>query len=404
MLILAVSTQRTIGLAIALFVAVGFAIYVLFNMFSGRAEIGAEIELAPNRKPYLADEELETRKLDLSLAAGVATLAIVALALPLYWLGEPGRQEGYVNLTNRQFADRGGEAFEELCAQCHGENAVGGTAAFTVLDDDGRFVSSVNWTAPALNTIMYRFTEQEVRHVLEFGRPQSPMPAWGLPGGGPLTEQQLDHLLAYLVRIQLPAEQVSDEIQAGLRTSVRAEVEAQNPEPFAALASMSADASATAEDLAVAQGAVDDVLDDFIADLAASNQAAYGNILFNNPAAGGSYGCARCHTEGASFDADGVIAANPAVLGLINAETPGGGGFGPSLVGVESQFDSAEIQAEFIARGCSTNLQYGNSGVCEPSGQMPGFGFDSTDHSGVNGGLLTNDQIAAIVAYERSLQ
>ena len=111
MLILAASSQRTIGLVIALTVAVGFAIYVLVNIFStGKPEIGSEIELAPNRKPYLPDEELETRKLDLSLAAGVATLAIIALALPLYWLGEPGRQEGYANLTDRQFADRGGES------------------------------------------------------------------------------------------------------------------------------------------------------------------------------------------------------------------------------------------------------------------------------------------------------
>ena len=110
MLTLAVSTQRTIGLVIALVVAAGFAIYVLVNIFStGKDEIGSEIELAPTRKPYYDDEELETKKLDLSLAAGVGTLALIAVALPLYWLGEPGRQEGYVDFTDRVSADRGGE-------------------------------------------------------------------------------------------------------------------------------------------------------------------------------------------------------------------------------------------------------------------------------------------------------
>ena len=294
-------------------------------------------------------------------------------------------------------------AFEELCAQCHGDGGVGGSAPFTVLDDQGRFVSSVNWTAPALNTIMYRFTEDEVRHVLNFGRPQSPMPPWGAPGGGAMTTQQIEELVGYLNRIQLSQEQVRGEVQAGLRTAVREDAQAQDPEPFAILSSLSADASASAGDLTAAQADVDAALDAFIEDMAAANQVGYGEILFNNAAAGGSYGCARCHTEGASFDADGVIEANPDVLGLINPEIPGGGGFGPSLLAIETQFDSAEGQSGFINSGCSPNLQYGNAGVCEPSGQMPGFGFDSTDHAGLNGGLLTTGQIAAIVAYERSL-
>ena len=92
MIILAASTQRTIGLVIAVVVAVGFSVYVLFNLRQGRKEIFAEVELAPNRKPYYDDDTLETKRLDIALAGGVATLIIIALALPLYWLGEPGRQ------------------------------------------------------------------------------------------------------------------------------------------------------------------------------------------------------------------------------------------------------------------------------------------------------------------------
>ena len=158
MIIFAASTQRTIGLVIAVVVAAGFAIYVLFNLRQGRKEIGAEIELAPNRKPYYDDDTLETKRLDIALAGGVATLIIIALALPLYWLGEPGRQKGFDEFTETVFASRGGEAYEELCAQCHGAGGVGGQAAYTVLDDDGRYIASVNWTAPALNNILYRFS------------------------------------------------------------------------------------------------------------------------------------------------------------------------------------------------------------------------------------------------------
>lgn len=438
MLILAASTQRTIGLVIALIVGVGAAVYVLFNVFSsGKPEIGSELELAPNRKPYMSDEDLETKKLDLSLAAGVGTLAIVALSLPLYWLGEPGRQEGFVELRDRQSADRGGEAYEELCAQCHGAEGVGGAAGYTVLDEQGRFVASVSWNAPALNTILYRFTEDEVQHVLDFGRPQSPMPAWGLPGGGPLTSQQVEELIDWIARIQLTPDEFSAEVQAGVRAGVLAKVESDNPAPFAVAAAedsspdereaaraeitalyndlsdglgdliaaagdLSADPDASAEDISAAEAAVTAALDAHIETLAPEE---HGELLFNNTAAAGSYNCARCHTAGQSWDADDVLADNPNLEGLILPEEPGGGGFGPSLIGVAEQFTSATDQSDFIGVGCSTNLQYGVNGVCEPSGQMPGFGFGSTDLSREMGaGVLTQEQIDAIVAYERGLR
>ncbi|MFM8016269.1 MAG: hypothetical protein ACKPCO_09430, partial [Actinomycetota bacterium] len=41
----------------------GWAIYAFFNIRSSRAEIGSEIELAANRKPYYDDEVLEGKKL-----------------------------------------------------------------------------------------------------------------------------------------------------------------------------------------------------------------------------------------------------------------------------------------------------------------------------------------------------
>ena len=181
MTLYAASTPRTIGLVLAIIVAVGFAIYVLFNIRAGRKEIGAEVELAPNRKPYYDEETLETKRLDIALSAGVAVLIIIALCLPLYWLGEPGRQEGYVNLTDNQFASRGGEAYEELCAQCHGAAGVGGQAAFTILDEQGRYVSGVKWTAPSLNAILYRFRKRKSLTFLTMEDHSRPCPHGALP-------------------------------------------------------------------------------------------------------------------------------------------------------------------------------------------------------------------------------
>ena len=420
MIIFAASTQRTIGLVIAVVVAAGFAIYVLFNLRQGRKEIGAEIELAPNRKPYYDDDTLETKRLDIALAGGVATLIIIALALPLYWLGEPGRQKGFDEFTETVFASRGGEAYEELCAQCHGAGGVGGQAAYTVLDDDGRYIASVNWTAPALNNILYRFSIEEVTHILNYGRPQSPMPAWGAPGGGPLTSQQLETIVEYLSMIQLTPEQMEEEVQAGLRESVLKETRDQNPEAAEselqeaynvlfpglgdALAEQTAiqqDSEAAVEDIDAAKTTVERLLDDYLVLLATSNAEKYGEYLFNNPAGAGSYACARCHTAGSSWNANQVLQANPSLEGLIDPEVPGSGGFGPSLVGVASPFPSAFSQSQFISVGCEANLQYGMNGVCEPSGQMPGFGYNATD---LEGSMLSPEQIDAIVEYERAMR
>ena len=420
MTLYAASTPRTIGLVLAIIVAVGFAVYVLFNIRAGRKEIGAEVELAPNRKPYYDDETLETKRLDIALSAGVAVLIIIALCLPLYWLGEPGRQEGYANLTDNQFASRGGEAYEELCAQCHGAAGVGGQAAFTILDEQGRYVSGVNWTAPSLNAILYRFTETEVTHILNYGRPQSPMPAWGAPGGGPLTSQQIEELVAYLAAIQLTPEQMATEVKEGIRESVLSDLRNSVTDPtdeelkaaYNQLVNGLGDAlenqrlvkanpESEIEQIEIADNAVLALLDQHIDDLAENNVVKYGEYLFNNPAGAGAYACARCHTAGSSWNANDVLAANPSLQGLVNPEVPGGGGFGPSLIGVTTQFASASDMQVFIANGCEPNYQYGLNGVCEPSGQMPGFGPNATE---LEGALLSLEQIAAIVEYERGLE
>ena len=134
--------------------------------------MGSEIELAPNRRPYLEDEELEGTKLDKSLLAGLAMLAVIGVGLPLYWLGEPGRHTGLIKDTDRIFADRGGELYVEGadCQQCHGAEGTGGSAPVTLTDAEGNFVATVAWSAPSLNTVLSRYSEDEVRHVLNYGR------------------------------------------------------------------------------------------------------------------------------------------------------------------------------------------------------------------------------------------
>jgi hypothetical protein len=51
-----------------------------------------------------------------------------------------------------------------------------------------------------------------VRYILNYGRPGSPMAAWGGPGGGPLTTQQIDNLIAYMWSIQLTPDEMTTEV------------------------------------------------------------------------------------------------------------------------------------------------------------------------------------------------
>ncbi len=95
-MILAANNARVIGTVIAVIACVGFVLYLFGVYRKARPEAGSERALAANRKGGYSDEDLESRVLDRSLGMGLGTLAIIAVALPVYWLAEPGRQEGWI--------------------------------------------------------------------------------------------------------------------------------------------------------------------------------------------------------------------------------------------------------------------------------------------------------------------
>ena len=46
-------------------------------------------------------------------------------------------------------------------------------------------------------------TEQQVTQIITYGRAGTPMPAWGIEGGGPKNDQAISDIVAYLKSIQL---------------------------------------------------------------------------------------------------------------------------------------------------------------------------------------------------------
>lgn len=390
------STQRTVGWVLASIVLVGMGVYLLFNFRIGKREVGSEIELAPNRVRHADDDQLETRLLDRNLAWSLVTLTVVSLVLPLYWLMEPARQDNAAYGWVKRFEKRGANNFEEACVSCHGPGGVGGVASYTITDADGGFVAQVEWKAPALTTVLSRFDESEVKHILDYGRPGTPMPAWGLPGGGPLTSQQVHQLIVYLRSIQLSPDEAATEVQSGLRAGARAIVTTADP-------TLTGDAVDAAIDAWLARAA-DPASDDYLR---------YGELLFNNPAAQGANACARCHTPGFSYGASGpeataqLMAEWPrlAEAGVLTGYRSGAGHVGPSLQGSETHFPTVGGQEDFVRTGSEVGTGYGNAR--SGTGAMPGFGgrTDDLDVIGtvVRSPILTPEQIVAIVAYERSL-
>ncbi|MEM9203706.1 MAG: cytochrome c [Actinomycetota bacterium] len=497
-MLLAASTQRTVGLVILAIVFLGGLVFVYFNLRSARDEIGSEIELASNRKPYLSDEELEGKKLDLALGSSLVLLTIVSVTLPLYWLGEPGRHEGRDLDTWRIATNRGEEIYLEgaQCVNCHGPEGAGGVVNTAITSETGEFVAQVNWKAPALNTLLSRHTEDEVVHVLNFGR-NGVMPAWGAGGGGPLTDQQLEEVIFYIRSVQLTEEEIRDDVQSGVvagaqelirstsdadwAVELRAATDAKNETAMAVrlleradfdfectdeieqctadsaagdrlteataaaqepLAAAVADwlndvnaAQATAEEMAIGENPTladegnEDALRFAALEILSTpdsfeGQEAYlqwGEILFTNTASNGTYSCARCHTYGWSFDgaSDYVLEENGRdgpIPDLADGYVQGGGFFGPGLNGdsLRDQFESAQGQVDFITKGQAIGQTYGRGGS-GGNGQMPGFGPVTETNpvgpglgagSGVvfeYPGILTDAQIDAIVAFERTL-
>lgn len=404
MLLAQQTTQRSIGILVLVIVALGGVAYLVISARKGRAEIGSELELAANRKPYLDDDELETTKLDRSLLAAVGLLLLIAVALPLYWLAEPGRQAGAVKSFDDKFIEQGLTIYEEgaQCVNCHAAEGVGGVATFVVTDEDGDYVDQVQWNAPALNTVLWRFSEDEVRYILDYGRPGTPMAAWGLPGGGPLTEQQVQQVIDYLWSVQLEPEEMTKEIDDAVDlvdadlADRMLEVREENEEKAEAYTEFSG-TQKTVADLPLeeaALGAPDEEDEYVMARLDEADELQLGEILFNLPTGGGAYNCARCHVPGAAYGEGGETFDDLKY-----------GAMGPRLQGIETRSTPNE-HFDFIMTGSEDGVKYFSRSI--GSGKMPGFGLNpNADVEGLPQlgplGMFDPAQVWSLVTYERNL-
>jgi mono/diheme cytochrome c family protein len=380
---------------------------------------------APNLTPFLDDEELEGRHLERVLRWALLFSTIVAVVLPLYWLLEPGRQDAEAEGFEERAIERGATLYSNkdmpdydpakslLCADCHGTDAGGGSALYTITPDaqgnpDARPIQ-VSWRAPALNTVFYRFWEcsegdvaaqrrsctlaqNQVNDIITYGRPGTPMPAWGIAGGGPKNEQAISDIVEYLKSIQLkPAaakKQVTSQVK-DLKAQAAKAVETAEGNLETARTNLAEAKTAKARE------AYEIELEGALAAIEKSRafeqqiaNASQGELLFD-------VNCARCHTKGWSYN-------DPARPGVPAPAPTGSGAFGPSLRGgtVVEQFPGEpiddpdtpgfQLQYTWVADGVEARKGYGVRGIS--SGRMAHFGQ-----------ILTRAQINAIIRFERNL-
>ncbi len=242
-----VSTGGGVGmgavvLTLAVVALLGWMSYLFVN--SRRNRESAQEAAPPNLSPHVSDEELENEKLTKVLRAALFGSILLAVVLPWYAINEPDRQAEAADMIAEEDIHFGEEWYSLdgfQCVTCHGPGGSGGAAAYV----EERSGVATSWKVPSLNDVFYRYSEDEVRHWIVYGRAGTPMPANGLEGGGAMTVQEVDQVIEYLKSIQIP----QDQAVAGVESAVNI-----------AISGIEGGASATEALIAIQEAEIEEVL------------------------------------------------------------------------------------------------------------------------------------------------
>lgn len=424
-------STRTV-LIVMNFVAVAAILgYLLFRVLSFKRN--PEVKTPENLEPFFSDDVLENGHLERALGVALVALIVVILGLLAYFIWEPFRAADAADGFKERSIERGAVLYANdqsehydstkslLCANCHGVDGGGGVYNAVVKSEDPRcdpnqkvdqdladdqpycLPEQVSWAAPSLKLAGLRYSREQLTDIITYGRPGTPMPAWGVASGkGALQKQSIGDLVNYVESLATTSAKAQTAAAAEARdcdtrsacvgrkqlesAEVRAAAEEWVTEARAELAAAVAERDtvgagevATYDEL-VAQK--QETLEAALEWRAATLDASDGQVQFMNQ-------CARCHTRGWSYFDPADPTANPPI-GLM-----GGGAYGPNLTNgdVNNQFPPPDGEAKlfaWISEGVEANAGYGIRGIS--SGRMPHFGA-----------ALTQTQIEAIMAYERSL-
>jgi mono/diheme cytochrome c family protein len=115
------------------------------------------------------------------LSAGVLLSVFLMAGLAAYWLGDSNRLASAAGRLLDGRVARGGETFSSQCVACHGASGEGGVG-------------------PALNskTLLKNTPDAIFFSVIRSGVPNTQMPSWSVDFGGPLTDEDIRDVVAFV--------------------------------------------------------------------------------------------------------------------------------------------------------------------------------------------------------------
>lgn len=124
----------------------------------------------------------------------VGLLAALILILGIYWISDSTRLARAAESLNEGRIERGEEVYQEQCAACHGSDGEGGLG-------------------PALNDkkLLKNTLDEVFYSVIRSGVPNTPMPAWSVEFGGPLTDEEVRDVVAHIRAWEADAPELVEE-------------------------------------------------------------------------------------------------------------------------------------------------------------------------------------------------
>ena len=215
---IALTTQETIGFAIAILVLVGFFLGLAY-VSRGRRRAADRPDIPAAMQPAPTDSELEKPRLEKLQGWALASFLFMAIWIPIVWLNEPGTNLSQERTLTQESINRGAkevQLFSENnifgvgCVRCHGPEVGGGHNLFNgqiiPTPDLQTVCGGPNTGHPQIHNIV------DVRNTIMQGRTGTDMPSWSVRYAGGLDDQQVEDLVDYIITYDQKFVQFKDNV------------------------------------------------------------------------------------------------------------------------------------------------------------------------------------------------
>jgi mono/diheme cytochrome c family protein len=124
----------------------------------------------------------------------IAILAGIGLLTIIYGMSEPERQARAFERQRDTSIERGAHSFAQYCYGCHGYNGQG-----AIVPGQGVMAANLTTRRATGDRDDDRKTYDFITKTIARGRPNTPMPAWGLRDGGSLNDEEISEIATFIM-------------------------------------------------------------------------------------------------------------------------------------------------------------------------------------------------------------